>query len=81
MARPIKVVEKKLRRQRALGQTFVFNKVIEIDPRQCQKEYLDTLVHEALHIVFPDLSERKVASTSRKISSTLWKMGYRRITK
>ena len=75
----MKIVERKLGRERALGQAFKEDKLIEIDPRQPSKEYLDTVLHEGLHIVFPKLTERKVAAVSRKLSKLVWKQGYRRI--
>lgn len=74
----MKIVERKLGRERALGQAFKEDKLIEIDPRQPSKEYLDTVLHEGLHIVFPTLTERRVAAVSRKLSKLVWKQGFRR---
>lgn len=77
--RRMKIVERKLGRERALGQAFKEDKLIEIDPRQPSKEYLDTVLHEGLHIVFPKMTEREVAAVSRKLSKLVWRQGYRRI--
>lgn len=70
---PPTVTEKKLGRQRASGQAWKEDRVIEIDPRQDAYEYFDTLIHEHFHIQFPDWSEKKVASESKKLSKFLWK--------
>lgn len=53
--------------------------IIRIDPRQCPKEYLDTLIHEMLHFCFPQMAEHMVIRAARKISKVLWKQGYRRM--
>lgn len=66
-------------RERALGQAWQGENLIEIDPRQPPKEYLDTLIHESLHIIFPELSERKVNTAARKLSALLWKEKYRKV--
>ena len=50
---------------------------IEIDPRQCTKEYLDTLIHEMLHCFFPTLAEKHIARTAAKIARQIWKRNYR----
>jgi hypothetical protein len=76
-----KVTERKLGRERALGQAFSETKEIEIDPRQDSKEYIDSLIHEWLHVEFPDWTERKVAGKSRKLSGFLWKHKLRIIRK
>jgi hypothetical protein len=53
--------------------------IIEIDPRQCPKEYLDTLVHEAVHELFPRMQERTVLKAGTTIANLLWRLGYRRV--
>jgi hypothetical protein len=75
----VEIIERKLGRERALGQAW--DDLVEIDPRQCSKEYLDTAIHELLHVAQPELSESKVVRVSRLISSKLWKLGFRRIHK
>jgi hypothetical protein len=40
-------------------------------------EMLDTLVHEFLHVAFPDLSEDAVLEVARDIAVILWDLGYR----
>ena len=53
--------------------------VIEIDPRQCPSEYLDTLIHEALHELFPKSKETKILNSGTSVARLLWRLGYRRV--
>ena len=76
-----KIVERKLGREQAHGQYFPGSQTIELDPRLNGKKMLETAVHEALHFVFPFLTEEVVTSSAPKIASIVWKVGYRRITK
>jgi len=75
----IKVIDKKLGRQKAVGQAYTDAKIIEIDPRQTSKNYLDTLIHELLHVYNPEWSETKVSKTANEITDIIWKKNYRRI--
>lgn len=79
MPRKVTVIERKLKRERAAGQVFLDDRIIEIDPRQKPKEWLGTLVHEAVHLAFPDASERTVAAAEKTILDVLWRSGVRRI--
>ena len=40
---------------------------------------MDTLIHESLHIFFPDWSEYKVKTTAKKITAVLWDENYRKV--
>lgn len=51
---------------------------IEIDPRQSQREYLLTLVHEWLHCALPSLSERNIIRLEHSLGGMLWRRGYRK---
>jgi len=75
----VKIVERKLGRERCVGQAFTGINRVEIDPRQSEYERLDTLVHELFHISFPDASEDEVIRLSRWFSRILWRQQYRRI--
>lgn len=75
----IKVVSKKLGRERAMGQAHKSAKLIEIDPRLKPKEDLETTVHEVLHVVRPELDETAVDNAGMVIANILWKRGYRRV--
>lgn len=76
-----KVIEKKLGRERALGQTVKEHPraVIQIDPRQKPKSYLGTLIHEKLHIMFPDWSESKIIRAEKELTDLLWENHYRQV--
>lgn len=60
-----------------LGECDFSNGVIKIHHKQSPKEELDTLIHEGLHALDPDMSEKKVAHTARQLAELLWKDGYR----
>mgnify|MGYP003660740824 CR=1 FL=1 len=51
---------------------------IEIDPRQSEREYLLTLVHEWLHCALPRLSERSIIRLEQSLGGMLWSRGYRK---
>lgn len=53
--------------------------LIEIDPRQCPKDYLDTIIHEALHEIFPKKKEFSILKAGTSIANLLWRLGYRRV--
>jgi len=76
-AKKLKIIEKKLGRQSAWG--LYDNNLIEIDPRQTSKRYLDTCIHELLHHVDPTLSESKVSKIAGIIANGLWQQNFRRI--
>jgi hypothetical protein len=61
-----------------VGSCYPGWKLIEIDPRQCPKDYLDTLIHEALHELFPRMKEDKVLHAGTSIANLLWRLGYRK---
>lgn len=75
----IRIIEKKMRVYH--GYAFPNKLRIEIRTNQTQVEYLGTLVHELLHIAFPDMSESKIDAIARMITFHLWKQGYRRKSK
>lgn len=77
----IRIVERKLGRERARGLAIASEKSIEIDPRQRGRAYLNTLIHETLHCVFPDWSESKVLKSASKICKVLWTQNYRKFYK
>lgn len=85
MSKSIAIVEKKLQRHRSKHERFVYgqadeeNGVAEIEPRQPMPNRLDAVLHEGLHLIFPDLSERVVASAAKKLKRLLWKDRWRRM--
>ena len=84
MARPrrkIKVKEKKLGRERAVGLAYASEMEIVIDERQDSQDYLDTLIHECLHCFAPAWGEKRVTETANEITRVIWEKDYRRIEK
>lgn len=74
----MKVVHKKLGRERARGQAHCDDNLIEIDPRLKKREHLEILIHEALHLLNPTFSETRIINDSKKLANMLWKQGYRK---
>lgn len=77
----IKVVNKKLGRENAWGQTDCYSGVIEIDPRLSSRKHMEVVIHESLHVLFPKLSETEVLLKSKKLTTVLWGENYRKIHK
>ena len=74
-----KVIIRKLGRHGALGLADMDNHIIEIDPRQKSKSYLKTLIHEKLHLLFPDFSETKIKYLEKQLGDFLWENNYRKV--
>lgn len=76
----IKLVERKLGREKAHGLAHKEHGYIEVSPKHpSMKERLDTLLHEGIHILEPQLSEKKVNAYSRRLTDLLWKDRWRRL--
>ncbi len=75
----VKVSERRLGREKALGLAHHDQRLIEIDPRLSPRAWLSTLLHEAVHIAFPDMAEEEVARAEKVIAPILWKAGIRRV--
>lgn len=77
--KPIKVIHRKLGREKAMGQAWHDYRLIEIDIRVTGKDYIDTVIHEILHLQNPDWSERKVKLSANEITQVLWDLGIRTV--
>jgi len=77
----VRIVERKLGRQRAWGLYYQGEQLIEIDSRMRSKHYLSVLIHELLHHIFPSMSEGMIQRAAPKIAKGIWKQDYRRIAK
>lgn len=55
----------------------------EIWVKRTQKplDLMDTIIHEVLHAVRPELSEEAVLDTATTIAKVLWKFNYRKNSK
>lgn len=75
----VKVIHRKLGREKADGLAYAEDKVIHIDERLKGKDYIETAVHELLHVYFPKLSEKKVNQIAKGLTHDLWKLDVRRV--
>lgn len=74
-----RIRERKLGREGNWGQHWSGTRNIEIDPRQPSRKYLNTLIHELLHMFFPDLNEDTVLLIGDRMEKVIWKKDYRRM--
>lgn len=75
----VKVIERKLGRENVYGLADIDNKIIELDPRMKPKKYMEILLHEKLHLLFPDWSENKVNKTAKALGKLMWDNKYRKV--
>lgn len=75
----MKVVYRKLGKERADGQALIESNTIEIDPRLKGRRKMEILIHEAIHILNPEMSETKVLEQGRRIANLLWKQHFRQV--
>ena len=75
----MKVVDKKLGREMAMGICFIGEGRIEIDARLKGKTRFRTLLHEIYHEINPSFSESQVLKAERIMIDILWEQGYRRV--
>jgi len=86
MKKPVKtkIVEIKLGRSKVEGRNvygfaLMDRNRILIDPRQRGRSYMDTIIHEKLHLLFPEWSENKIIVTAKELTTLLWNHSYRRV--
>lgn len=75
--KPIKIIHRKLGREKALGQAWQDHRIIEIDERIKGKRYLRVILHEIAHCQNPSWSETKVEAQSTELCNLLWEVGFR----
>ncbi len=75
----INVIYKKLGRHKVYGYANLGDNEVELDIRLTSKKHLEILVHECLHILFPELEEDEIIEKSIKLVNTLWLEQYRRV--
>jgi hypothetical protein len=75
----MKVVSKKLGREKAWGSANLDDNTIEIDPRLTGRKHLEILIHEAMHLMNPEWTEKEVIRQSKKLTLLLWKQEYRKV--
>lgn len=74
----IQIIRRKLGREKADGLTLGDGRIY-VDPRQSGADELDTVLHELLHHVCPDMSEEDVAKKSAAMARSMWKDKWRRV--
>lgn len=52
-------------------------RIIRVKRKQKEEDLLDTIIHEMLHAIFPQLTEDTVYDAANDLSRTLHKIGYR----
>jgi len=72
-----KVIYKKLRKY--WGWAYVNQDKIELYHKLKGKQHLKIIIHEKLHLMFPDHDESAIVRLSKDLSNLLWKDGYRKL--
>jgi hypothetical protein len=53
--------------------------LIEIEERLKGKKHLEIIVHEVLHLLWPEADEEEIIKKSVALTKILWKENYRRV--
>lgn len=77
--RKFKVIERRLGKEKAWGQCTPAEGLIEVDPRLSAKRHCEVLLHETLHLCFPELGEKQVDRAGKLIRDVMWSQNYRRV--
>jgi hypothetical protein len=77
----MKVIHRKLGKEKAYGLAHIDSNTIEIDSRLKPKHKLEITIHEALHILYPTDSETAIVRKSKRLCAVLWQEGYRKVEK
>lgn len=75
----IKVVYRKLGKDKVWGWANSHNNSIEIDERLKGKKHFEIMTHEAFHLLFPNNTEEQVIEKSIIFTNMVWKQGYRKV--
>ena len=75
----IKVIYRKLGREKVYGFAHCGLNEIEIDSRVKSKKHLELIIHESMHILFPEAEEDEVESKAIILCNTIWGEHYRRV--
>ncbi|HVX48810.1 MAG TPA: hypothetical protein VHB48_01585 [Chitinophagaceae bacterium] len=75
----MKIIYRRLGREKAWGQAHCGENTIEIDPTLRGRHKLEIIIHEAMHIQNPAWEEEQVIQKSRQMANILWKERYRQI--
>lgn len=76
--RRLKVIREKLGRIKAWGVVHDDN-IVRIDERLTGKKEMEVIIHESLHVLFPEMEEDDVIEKSVILTNTLWHEHYRKV--
>lgn len=71
----IKLVYKKLGKEKIWGLADFGEHTIYIDSRIRGKKHIEILCHEAFHLLFPEIEEDEIIKKSIALTNLLWKAG------
>jgi len=74
----IKVKYQKLGKQKVWGLADSEG-IIYLDSRLKGKKHLEILIHESLHLLYPEADEDEIVNKSISLCNLIWKQRYRRI--
>ena len=80
--RPIKIKTASLKRQKLFGEADIATRTItiDVDTHGTERELLDTVCHEVLHVASNDfLSEAAVDLIARDLADCLYRLKWRRV--
>lgn len=88
--KPVKIIEKNLKTEKLrkesgprkrgyLGMLDPETNIIEIHNELQGKPKFRTILHELLHLAFPEASETKIREAEKLIGNELWKQSYRQV--
>jgi hypothetical protein len=75
----IKIIYKKLGRERLWGEANLDDNSIVLDSRLKGRKALEILIHEYSHCILPSLNEDEIVRISTILTKVLWSENYRRI--
>jgi hypothetical protein len=67
------VVHKDLSKEFCVGLSYEDGHLVEIEPKQSDRQYLLSLFHELCHLTFPTLTEKQIIKLENVIGGELWK--------
>lgn len=79
--KPIKIEHKDLTSDGVWGWAYQDENRIELEKNQTSKEYLNTLIHEMLHCMLPDLKEPHIEKMADMLANEVWRRKFRKIAK
>jgi hypothetical protein len=74
---PIKVLYRKLGKEKALGLAYKEARTIHIDIRLKGLEKLTVLIHEIMHVQQPGWPEIRVEGNAKELAAVLWENNIR----